>query len=128
MAEEERVRVDAWLWAVRVFRTRSAAKDACATGKVKVGESNAKPATKVGPGDEVFVKRGELSRHLRVDAVLTKRVGAGLVERYMTDLDPLPVRSKASGDVFEPLAGVRDRGAGRPTKRERRQMDRLRRG
>ena len=128
MVDEQRVRVDAWLWAVRIFRTRSAAKDACATGKVRVGESSAKPATKVGRGDEVFVKLGDIRRHLRVEAVLTKRVGAGLVEQYMTDLDPPPLRSRTSAERFEPVAGVRDRGAGRPTKRERRQMDRLRRG
>ena len=60
--------------------------------------------------------------------MLTKRVGAGLVESYMTDLDPQPIRPRSSGDGFEPLAAVRDRGAGRPTKRDRRRMDRLRRG
>ena len=60
MAEDERVRVDAWLWAVRVFRTRSAAKEACVSGKVRVGDSVAKPATKVSVGDEVFVKRARI--------------------------------------------------------------------
>ena len=128
MADAERVRVDVWLWSVRVFRTRSAANDACRTGRVRVGDNVAKPATKVGPGDHVSVRVAGRRRQLRVDKTLTKRVGAALVDDYMTDLDPQPAAERSVSETFEPLAGVRDRGAGRPTKRDRRRLDRLKRG
>ncbi len=123
-SDAAKVRVDTWLWAIRVFRTRSAANEACRTGKVRIGDSIAKPAAKVGAHDEVFVKRGGHRLHLRVEAVLNKRVGASVASEYFTDLDPQPVVT-ASEPRTDTSSGVRERGAGRPTKRDRRQLDRL---
>lgn len=128
MVEGDRVRVDAWLWAIRIFRTRSVAKEACLTGKVRVGDAVAKPASKVGPGDEVFVRRGQRRFHLRVEETLVKRVGADRAAECYTDLDPQPARSGRMGDSHLPdaVAGEREPGTGRPTKRDRRRLDRLR--
>ncbi|MDL9981495.1 RNA-binding S4 domain-containing protein [Microbacterium sp. ASV49] len=111
-------RVDAWLWAVRIYKTRSAATTACRAGHVRVGGERAKAAQTVKPGDEVRVRIDGFDRLLVVREPISKRVGAALVAVAMEDRtpprDPVPVIAQ------------RDRGAGRPTKRERRDIDRLR--
>ena len=114
----ESVRVDAWLWAVRVYKTRSAATSACRAGHVRIGGDRAKAAQPVRIGDEVRVRIAGFDRILVVRQLLTKRVGAPLAAAAAEDRTP----------VREPVAqlAVRDRGAGRPTKRERRDIDRLR--
>lgn len=114
----ESVRVDAWLWAVRVYKTRSAATTACRAGHVRIGGDRAKAAQPVRTGDEVRVRIAGFDRILVVRQLLTKRVGAPLAAAAAEDRTP----------VREPVAqlAVRDRGAGRPTKRERRDIDRLR--
>lgn len=114
----ESVRVDAWLWAVRVYKTRSAATTACRAGHVRIGGDRAKAAQPVRIGDEVRVRIAGFDRILVVRQLLTKRVGAPLAAAAAEDRTP----------VREPVAqlAVRDRGAGRPTKRERRDIDRLR--
>lgn len=124
-------RVDAWLWAVRVYRTRSLASQACRAGHVRVGASTdpksdpeavrAKPATTVGPGDVVRVRGEGRERVLEVRRVISKRVGAAVAaECYIDHSPPPPPR-----ELTTPI-GMRDRGAGRPTKRERRELDQLR--
>lgn len=112
------VRVDAWLWAIRVYKTRSAATTACRAGHVRVGGEKAKPAQAVRIGDELRVRVAGFDRILVVRQLLAKRVGAPVAVLAYEDRTP----------VREPVAmlAVRDRGAGRPTKRERRDIDRLR--
>ncbi|MEJ1920780.1 RNA-binding S4 domain-containing protein [Microbacterium sp. KHB019] len=112
------VRVDSWLWAIRVYKTRSAATTACRAGHVRVNGDKIKAAQTVKPGDEVRVRISGFDRILIVRQTLTKRVGAPVAALAYEDRTP----------VREPIAalGVRDRGAGRPTKRERRDIDRLR--
>ena len=122
----ERERVDKWLWAVRIFKTRTAANDACASGRVRINGDQAKAASKVRVGDEVAVRtRGE-TRTVEVAALHEKRVGAPIAASAYVDHTP----PRPSADEAPPIADAarRDRGAGRPTKRERRQIDRLRRG
>ncbi|WP_278314150.1 RNA-binding S4 domain-containing protein [Lolliginicoccus levis] len=116
-----RVRVDAWLWAVRITKTRSQAATSCRGGHVRVNGASAKAAQLIGPGDEVRVWHHGTLRVLEVVAPLAKRVGAPVAQRAYLDRSPAP-------PPREVLASVprRDRGAGRPTKRERRQLDRLR--
>lgn len=111
-------RVDAWLWAVRVYKTRSAATTACRAGHVRVNGEKAKAAQAVRIGDELRVRIAGFDRILVVRQLLTKRVGAPLATVAAEDRTP----------AREPVAmlAVRDRGAGRPTKRERRDIDRLR--
>lgn len=118
----ERVRVDKWLWAVRAYKTRTAATDACAAGRVLVDGEPAKPATKIGVGARVEARRRERTIVYEVVQVLEKRVSAALAAEAVVDHSPPVVRH----DPAEAAAGRRDRGAGRPTKRERREIDRLR--
>ncbi|EZP29409.1 RNA-binding S4 domain-containing protein [Microbacterium oleivorans] len=112
------VRVDSWLWAVRVYKTRSAATTACRAGHVRVNGDKAKAAQQVRPGDELRVRIAGFDRILVVRQTLTKRVGAPVAAVAAEDRTP----------EREPVAmvAVRDRGAGRPTKRERRDIERLR--
>ncbi|MEL7157361.1 MAG: S4 domain-containing protein [Actinomycetota bacterium] len=122
----EQVRVDKWLWAVRVFKTRSAANDACATGRVSVNDETAKPATKVKVGDVVTARRRDRTVIYEVRALVEKRVSAALAAEHVDDLSP-PVARRGSGpDAGAAAAGHRERGEGRPTKRDRRRLDQLR--
>lgn len=117
----EDTRVDRWLHAVRLCRTRSAATAACRGGHVRVGGKSAKPATPVRCGDRVELTVGGRVRVVEVSRVIDKRVGAAVaVECYVDHSPPVPERQAAAP------AGVRDPGTGRPTKRDRRQLDRLR--
>lgn len=117
----ESARVDSWLWAVRVYKTRSAATTACRAGHVRVNGEKAKAAQAIRPGDELRVRIAGFDRLLVVRQLITKRVGAPLAALAMED--NTPERPKP-GEVA--LFAKRDRGAGRPTKRERRDIDKLR--
>src|SRR3990172_763200 len=121
MVPIDTARVDAWLWAVRIFKTRSAATAACRGGHVRVNRAPAKSSTPVKVGDrvEAFVER---QRILEVAVVIDKRVGAAGAATCLIDHTPPPPLLKRL-----PRVAVRERGAGRPTKRERRELDRLRR-
>jgi len=118
----ETTRVDVWLWAVRLFKTRSAATAACRGGKVRVNRGAAKASTPVKIGDrvEAFVER---ERVLEVVTVIEKRVGAAIAAKSFIDHSPPPPVVRREG----PHPFRRPQGAGRPTKRERRVLDRLRR-
>ena len=114
-------RVDAWLWAVRLYKTRSAATAACRGGHVRVNRAAAKASTPVKVGDrvEAFAER---ERIVEVATVIDKRVGAAIAATCLIDHSPpAPVVRR------EPPVFVRERGAGRPTKRDRRELDQLRR-
>jgi ribosome-associated heat shock protein Hsp15 len=117
-AQDKPVRVDSWLWAIRVYKTRSAATTACRAGHVRVNGEKAKAAQTVKPGDELRVRISGFDRILIVRKTLVKRVGAPVASLAYEDRTP----------AREPQAimGMRDRGAGRPTKRERRDIDKLR--
>jgi ribosome-associated heat shock protein Hsp15 len=118
------LRLDKWLWAVRVFRTRALASDACRAGSVTVNELAAKPAREVRAGETVIVRLGLMTRTLRVVDVPRARVGAKLVTAFCTDLTPPEEWEKArERSVQQVLA--REKGSGRPTKRDRRLLDQL---
>jgi ribosome-associated heat shock protein Hsp15 len=121
----EEVRVDKWLWSVRVFKTRSLAIAACQAGHVKLGEQRVKPARSVRLGDVFTVQLGELTRTLKVVGLLGRRVGAALVKHYAEDLTPPSEYEKLKQKRLEPLFH-RPKGAGRPTKRDRRLLDLMR--
>ena len=114
-------RVDQWLWAVRIFKTRSMATDACRNGRVRVNGTTAKAATPVKVGDRIEARVDQRQRVLEVVQVINKRVGAPIAAECLVDHSPPP----PSGDELVPVF-QRDRGAGRPTKRDRRRLDRLR--
>ncbi|MBO9554758.1 RNA-binding S4 domain-containing protein [Cellulomonas sp.] len=121
MAEVSRARVDAWTWAVRLFPTRSAAGAACRAGHVRVNGDRAKPATQVVQGDEVHVRGGARERIVIVQRTIVKRVGADVAVACYLDRSPAVVPREQVA-----VAGQRDRGAGRPTKRDRRLIEKLR--
>src|SRR4051812_6146219 len=118
--DEGAVRVDLWIWSVRLVKTRSIATAACRAGHVRVNDERAKPATAVRPGDEVRLRHGGRERVVIVRRVVRKRVGAPVAEECLTDHSPPPPPREA----LIPVAR-RERGAGRPTKRERRELERL---
>lgn len=113
-------RVDKWLWAVRIFRTRTAAATACNGGKVKVNGVTAKPSRSVRAGDVVEANNGTLTRTVKVGALPASRVGAALVSRHLEDLTPASEYEAARERSAAPPGGVRPAGSGRPTKRDRR--------
>lgn len=119
------VRVDKWLWSVRVYKTRTMATDACTAGRVKVNGSVAKPATKIDIGDRVHAVRKDRVIIYEVAALIEKRVSAGRAAACVVDHSP-PPPEKRPDFVDTPVFAQRDRGAGRPTKRDRRMIDKLR--
>ena len=120
-----KVRVDAWLWAVRLYPTRTAATEACNGGRVRIDGDAVKPARKVVPGDVVEARRTDRTGTYRVLRTLTKRVGAPVAvqcyEIVREDLDRSPKSALAAS------WGERRKGAGRPTKQDRRRIERMRR-
>ncbi len=117
-------RLDKWLWAVRIFKTRSLATDACRAGSVAVNELAAKPARDVRAGELVTVRQGVILRTLRVLGVPASRVGAKLVANFCEDLTPPAEFEKARAQRVQHLL-EREKGSGRPTKRDRRLIDRF---
>lgn len=115
------VRIDSWLWAVRLVKTRSLATAACRAGHVRVNGDRVKAAQNVRVGDEVRLRESGFDRIVVVGALFAKRVGAPVAAASYVDLTPPP--GPREEIAFVPL---RDRGAGRPTKRERRELEHLR--
>lgn len=116
------VRLDKWLWAVRLYKTRALASDSCRLGKVTHKGVIAKASKEVSVGDIYEVNIEQLKKVVQVTEILNNRVGAKLVEKYMTDLTPKEEYERieiARKFAFE----QRDRGAGRPTKKERRDIE-----
>lgn len=124
LAEPVVGRLDKWLWAVRVFKTRSLATDACRAGSVAVNNHPAKPARDVRAGELVTVQQGLVLRTLRVLDIPRSRVGPKLVALFCTELTPPDERAKARENPVQQLL-AREKGSGRPTKRDRRLLDRL---
>lgn len=118
----EATRVDKWLWAVRLYKTRSQSTEACSAGHVKVNGASAKPAHPVKIGDRVEAFAHDRQRIFEVTKLIEKRVSAALAAECLVDHSPPPPPKEENVPIFS-----RDPGAGRPTKRERRQLDRFRR-
>jgi ribosome-associated heat shock protein Hsp15 len=116
----EATRVDKWLWAVRLYPTRSAATEACRAGHVRVGGTVAKPATTVRVGDRVALRLDGRDRLLEVVQVIDTRVGASVAVRCLVDDSPPAPPHQAAGFARDPATG-------RPTKKDRRLLDRIRR-
>lgn len=122
MVSMDSTRVDRWLWAVRLTKTRPDAASACRGGHVRVNDKPAKPSTAVSPGDQVRARLGDRTRIVEVVRVIHKRVGAAdAVSCYLDRTPPPP-------PAAHPPVAVRDRGSGRPTKRDRRALDKWRAG
>jgi ribosome-associated heat shock protein Hsp15 len=120
-AAEDSTRVDRWLWAARAFRSRSLAAQACDGGKVTVNGTTAKPHKLVHPGDLIEIGAVGGQRRWRVTDLAVRRGSATVARTLYEDLTPPP-----APEPVDPGMPRRERGAGRPTKRERRQLDRYR--
>ncbi|MBT1018679.1 RNA-binding S4 domain-containing protein [Canibacter sp. lx-72] len=115
------IRVDVWIWAARLAKTRSRATAACKAGHVRINGVTAKPAQHVTVGDRVRVTIGDTFKLYEVIGFASKRGSATEVAKLFTDLTPsAPSKAERAAPV------LRDAGAGRPSKKERRQLDRLR--
>ncbi len=123
---EEHIRIDKWLWAVRLFKTRNQASQACRAGKVRMDDQPVKPSREVHVMDVISVNKGFICRTVRVRALLTNRVSAKLVPDYATDMTPEEEYARLKL-IRETNYEMRDRGLGRPTKKQRRDIVRLKR-
>jgi ribosome-associated heat shock protein Hsp15 len=117
----ETTRVDRLLWAIRIYKTRSLATAACRAGHVKIDGTTVKASHPVGVRDRLRVTVGDEVRDLEITEIITRRVGASVAATCFVDHTPPRVATEQSDGPF-----LRDRAAGRPTKRDRRQLDRLR--
>ncbi len=118
------MRIDKYLWCVRLFKTREAAIDALKSGRVRVGESQVKPARELKEGEVLTIRRGPAMLQYRVKGFPKGRVGAPLVSNYLLDITPTSEKEKLQEHNLI-LSLQRDRGTGRPTKKERRAIDEL---
>ncbi|MFO7923429.1 MAG: RNA-binding S4 domain-containing protein [Bacteroidales bacterium] len=117
-------RVDKWLWAVRIFKTRSQSAEACRKGRVVIDDIPVKPSRSLKMGDIIHVRRSPALFTCRVTGLTDNRIPAKLVDQYLEDLTPDTEKEKLMNRNMVVFA-MRDKGAGRPTKRERRFIDKI---
>jgi len=117
-------RVDKFLWSVRIYKTRTDATEACRSGRIKVNGLDAKPSREVKPGDTLNIRKGNIHFQYKVVADVERRQPARLVEEYILNITPKEELEKLNMPR-ETFFLARDRGTGRPTKKERRDMDDL---
>ena len=125
MAEKHTTRIDKWLWAVRIFKTRGMATKACAGGKVKIDGSAVKASRNIQQNDVIQVRKGVVKYLYKVRTIAEKRMGAKLVPDYLEDITPKEELVKLKSSQKQPIQ-TREKGQGRPTKKERRMMDKMR--
>ncbi len=121
MYSGDSVRIDKWLWAARVFKTRSLASDSCRHGHVEISGQPVKPSRQVRVQDVIVVTKDQMTRTFKVLALLERRVGAAAAKAFAEDQTPASEREKPREPYFHPF--TRPKGSGRPTKKERRQLD-----
>jgi len=124
MQNEQNLRIDKWLWAVRIFKTRSQAAEACKKGKVLIDDVQVKPSRVIKIGEIVYLKRPPVTFQFKVLGLLGKRQAASIVVDYVENITPEEEKLKMDMQKYEGYE-LRDRGVGRPTKRERRLIDDL---
>lgn len=127
MSEKEKLRIDKYLWSIRVFKTRTMAADACKAGKVKLNGQNIKPSHEVRVGEVYQVSKGIEKKVLKVTGLLENRTDAKIAVLFYEDQTPVE-QTYSYKSVFESPMIRRDQGAGRPTKKDRREIDDLQDG
>ncbi len=125
MAEKEKVRIDKYLWAIRIFKTRSIAADACNSGKVKSNGTNVKPSKTVAIGDQYDIKTEHKKWKIEVTSLLHNRVKYEEAIKHYLDLSPEETAVKTQSSAFVFNTGKRKSKQGRPTKKEKRRLDDL---
>jgi ribosome-associated heat shock protein Hsp15 len=124
MAEKEKLRIDKYLWAIRAFKTRTLASDACKSGRVKLEGNNIKPSHEVKVGEVYQVSKGIERKIIKVTGLLESRVDAKTAVYFYEDITPVE-QTLAFKSMFQAPVLTRDRGTGRPTKKDRREIDDL---
>lgn len=122
--ESEKLRIDKYLWAIRIFKTRSLATEACKAGRVKLNGQNVKPSYVVKVGETYTIQKGIERKMIQVTGLLERRVDAKTAVQYYEDQTPVE-ETYGFKSVFHAPVLKRDRGTGRPTKRDRREIDDL---
>jgi ribosome-associated heat shock protein Hsp15 len=123
MTAAEKVRIDKWLWAVRIYKTRSLAADACKKGRIIINGTEVKPSHEVKPGEIVFVRKLPVIYTLQVRSLVHNRLPAQRVKEFVDDLTSPEELDKLK--INDMAFFKRNRGAGRPTKKERRLLDNI---
>lgn len=124
MAEKEKLRIDKYLWAIRMFKTRTLATEACKAGRVKLNGNNIKPSYEVKVGELYSISKGIEKKQIQVKDLLFNRVDAKTAVLYYIDLTPEEDTYRFKSVFHAPML-QRDRGTGRPTKKDRREIDDL---
>jgi ribosome-associated heat shock protein Hsp15 len=124
MAEKEKLRIDKYLWSIRAFKTRTLASDACKSGRVKLDGNNIKPSHEVKVGEIYQVSKGIERKVIKVTGLLESRVDAKTAVYFYEDITPVE-QTIAYKSMFHAPLLARDRGTGRPTKKDRRDIDDL---
>ncbi len=120
-----KVRIDKWLWAIRLYKSRSVSTDACKSGKVKVNDKSVKPSLIVEEGMQISINKKEKKWVIQVVNLIDKIVGAAIALKCYEDLSPIQEPTENSPAFFYTVPEKRDRGTGRPTKKERRIIDKF---
>jgi len=123
LQNNDKMRIDKWLWTVRLFKTRTMATDACNAGKVKINSVNCKPSREIKINDEIQVRTGQLQKTVKVIGSPKNRISAKLVPDYYLDLTPAEEYERVK--LLSTQTERREHGLGRPTKRDRRQIEYL---
>ena len=124
MPEKEKLRIDKYLWAIRIFKTRTLATEACKAGRVKLEGNNIKPSHEVKVGETYQISKGIERKVLIVSGLLENRVEAKKAVEFYQDVTPVEQTTAFKSMFHSPLL-KRDRGTGRPTKKDRREIDEL---
>ncbi len=120
---DDKVRVDKWLWAVRLYKTRSLAAEACEKGKIRIGEQVLKASRILKEGEILLIHRGPWQQRIKVVTLTAKRMGASLVKKFLEDLTSEIEHEKLKSFLAARAGWELEQGAGRPTKKDRRAMD-----
>ena len=123
MEEHEKVRLDKWLWAVRLYKTRSLATEACRKGRIIINGAEAKPSREIKKGDTIFIRKLPVISTIRVKDLVEKRLPAKYVHEFVDDITSPEELEKLK--IKDMSFFKRDRGSGRPTKKERRLLDEI---
>jgi len=127
MPEKEKLRIDKYLWSIRAFKTRTLASDACKAGRVKLDGNNIKPSHEVRLDEVYQISKGPDRKIIKVTGLLESRVDAKTAVNFYEDITPVE-QTPAFKSMFQAPVLKRDRGTGRPTKRDRREIDDLQEG
>jgi len=124
MVQVAKIRIDKWLWAVRIFKTRAISTDACNSGKVKIGGKSIKPSRGIKLNETITVQKGIVKFVYEVSGLIEKRVSAKIASENINDLTSTEEKFKMKVASAQPVA-TRDKGMGRPTKKDRRNIEKL---